>query len=50
MPADGNKIESVGVLPINTLGGAGGIRTPYLITASDAFSQVNYGPADSFLM
>jgi site-specific DNA recombinase len=26
-------------------GGAEGIRTPYLITASDAFSQVNYGPA-----
>ena len=25
-------------------GGAGGIRTPYLLTASQTFSQVNYGP------
>ena len=24
--------------------GAGGIRTPYLLTASQTFSQVNYGP------
>lgn len=27
MPPDGKKMESVGVLPIDTLGGAGGIRT-----------------------
>jgi hypothetical protein len=26
--------QSVGVLPIDTPGGAGGIRTPYLLTAS----------------
>ena len=32
------------VLPINTFGGAGGIRTRYLLTASQTFSQVNYGP------
>jgi hypothetical protein len=28
-----------------TFGGAEGIRTPYLLNANQAFSQVNYGPA-----
>jgi integrase len=28
--------------------GAGGIRTPYLLTASQTFSQVNYGPVNTF--
>jgi site-specific DNA recombinase len=28
MPPDGKKMESVGVLPISTLGGEGGSRTP----------------------
>jgi hypothetical protein len=28
-----------------TPGGAEGIRTPYLLNANQAFSQVNYGPA-----
>ena len=37
--SDGEK-----VLPIITFGGAGGIRTRYLLTASQTFSQVNYGP------
>ena len=27
-----------------TFGGAEGIRTPYLLNANQAFSQVNYGP------
>jgi hypothetical protein len=27
-----------------TFGGAGGIRTPYLLTASQTFSQLNYSP------
>ncbi len=27
--------------------GAGGIRTPYLLTASQTFSQVNYGPVNA---
>jgi hypothetical protein len=31
-------------LNIRKLSGAGGIRTPYLLTASQTFSQVNYGP------
>ncbi len=44
MPPDGKKKQSVRVLPIDTLGGAGGIRTPYLLTASQTFSRVNYGP------
>ena len=26
------------------LGGAGGIRTPYLLTASQTFSRLNYSP------
>ncbi|AHB12848.1 serine recombinase [Dehalococcoides mccartyi CG1] len=34
------------VLPIDTFGGAGGIRTLYLLTASQTFSQVNYGPSN----
>jgi hypothetical protein len=25
-------------------GGAGGVRTPYLLRAKQAFSQLNYGP------
>ncbi len=44
MPPEGKKTQSVAVLPIETLGGAGGIRTPYLLTASQTFSRVNYGP------
>jgi hypothetical protein len=30
MPTDGKRLQSMSVLPIDTLGGAGGIRTPYL--------------------
>ncbi|GAJ16076.1 unnamed protein product, partial [marine sediment metagenome] len=32
------------VLPMVTPGGAGGIRTPYLLTASQTFSRLNYSP------
>jgi hypothetical protein len=32
------------VLGIVKVGGAGGIRTPYLCDANATFSQVNYGP------
>jgi site-specific DNA recombinase len=45
VPPDGRRMEEVRVLPIDTPSGAGGIRTPYLLTASQTFSQVNYGPA-----
>ena len=44
MPPNGGRTQSLGVLPIDTLGGAGGIRTPYLLTASQTFSQLNYSP------
>ena len=44
MPPNGRRTQSLGVLPIDTLGGAGGIRTPYLLTASQTFSQLNYSP------
>jgi hypothetical protein len=35
------------VLGIVTFGGDGGIRTPYLLTASQTFSRVNYVPKHS---
>ncbi len=44
MQPEGKKQQSIGVLPIDTLSGAGGIRTPYLLTASQTFSQLNYSP------
>jgi hypothetical protein len=34
-------IPLVGKLKLN---GAGGVRTPYLLRAKQAFSQLNYGP------
>ena len=36
--------EETPVLPIASLSGAGGIRTPYLFTASETFSRLNYSP------
>jgi site-specific DNA recombinase len=36
--------QLVAVLPIDTLGGPEGVRTPYLLNANQAFSQLNYGP------
>ena len=36
--------EKVRVLYSVRYGGAGGIRTPYLLTASQTFSQLNYSP------
>jgi site-specific DNA recombinase len=45
VPPDGKKMETLGVLPIDTPSGAGGIRTPYLCDANATFSRVNYGPA-----
>ena len=44
MPPNGRRTQSLGVLPIDTLGGAGGIRTPYLLTASQTLSQLSYSP------
>ena len=42
--------EKVSVLPIDTPGGAEGTRTPDLLTASQTFSQLNYGPANMRLI
>ncbi len=36
-----------GVLPIVPFGGAGGIRTLYLLTASQTLSQLSYSPIKS---
>ena len=48
VPPHGKDIESVGVLPIDTPGGAGGIRTPYLLNAIQTLSQVSYSPTGTF--
>ena len=44
MPPDGKKKQSVGVLPIDTLGGDRGIRTPDLCDANAALSLLSYIP------
>ena len=44
MPPDGKTAEQVGVLPIVTFGGAEGIRTPDLLNAIEALSQLSYSP------
>ena len=44
MPPDGKKTSSVGVLPIESFGGAEGIRTPYLLVANEALSLLSYSP------
>ena len=33
---------------LSTIGGAGGIRTRYLLTASQALSQLSYSPRSDF--
>ena len=45
LPNNENRKVAAEVLPIVTPGGAGGIRTPYLLLAKQAFSRLNYGPA-----
>ena len=44
LPPDGAIDEQARVLSIVHGGGAGGIRTPYLLTASQALSQLSYSP------
>ena len=44
MPPDGKKTQSIGVLPVDTLGGDRGIRTPDLRDANAALSQLSYIP------
>ena len=45
MPPDGGMRESLGVLPMVTPGGAEGTRTPDLLRAKEALSQLSYSPA-----
>jgi site-specific DNA recombinase len=47
MPQDGKRRESLGVLPIDTIGGDRGIRTPHLCDANAALSQLSYIPTYS---
>ena len=49
MPQDVQSREQVGVLPIDTLGGDRGIRTPNLCVANAALSQLSYIPLNSIL-
>jgi hypothetical protein len=44
MRPDESKKQSIGVLPIDTPGGAEGIRTPDLLRAKEALSQLSYSP------
>ena len=44
MPPDGKRTQEEEVLPINTLGGAEGIRTPGLRDANATLSQLSYSP------
>ncbi len=44
MPPDRKKKQQIGVLPIVTLGGAEGTRTPDLLNANQALSQLSYSP------
>ena len=44
LPPEGTSEERASVLYSVHRGGAGGIRTPYLLTASQTFSQLNYSP------
>ncbi len=45
LPPQGITQERTGVLNTVHYGGPEGIRTPYLLTASQTFSQLNYRPA-----
>ena len=44
VPIDGRKMETVGILPIDTPNGDRGIRTPNLCDANAALSQLSYIP------
>ena len=47
MPPNGKRTQEVEVLPINTLGGAEGTRTPYLFNAIESLSQMSYSPTSN---
>ena len=50
LPPEGTSEERVSVLYSVHRGGAGGIRTPYLLTASQTFSRLNYSPTNPYLI
>ena len=50
VPPHRSDMQSAGVLPIDNHGGAGGIRTPYLLNAIQALSQMSYSPARNILL
>jgi site-specific DNA recombinase len=50
VPQCWSEKQSAGVLPIDTLGGAGGARTPYLLNAIQALSQMSYSPTTYMLL
>ena len=48
LPPDGKSTEKIAVLPIDTFGGAEGIRTPDLLRAREALSQLSYSPINAY--
>ena len=44
MPPDGKMVQSLSALPMGHVGGAEGIRTPYLLVANETLSQLSYSP------
>jgi site-specific DNA recombinase len=44
VPSCRGDMQSAVVLPIDNFGGAGGVRTPYLLNAIQALSQMSYSP------
>ena len=44
VPPDGKNKQKMGVLPIDTPGGAEGTRTPDFLRAREALSQLSYSP------
>ena len=50
VPPHRSDMQSAGVLPIDNHGGAGGARTPYLLNAIQALSQMSYSPTVYMLL
>ena len=50
VPSCRGDMQSAGVLPIDNYGGAGGVRTPYLLNAIQALSQMSYSPTLNILL
>ena len=50
VPSRRGDMQPVGVQPIDNYGGAGGARTPYLLNAIQALSQMSYSPTAYMLL